>query len=51
MISPRPAREDEITSFHSMDYVECLQTLSSEEDSEKFEEEAEMYGLSKYFLY
>ena len=42
---PRPATEDELTSFHSRDYVEFVQQLSQSKDQEKLEEEGEQYGL------
>ncbi|KAK2172727.1 hypothetical protein NP493_931g00010 [Ridgeia piscesae] len=45
-VSPRPAREDEVTLFHSSDYVDCLKRLSAIEDDEKYDEEAEEFGLS-----
>ena len=45
LISPRPATEDELTSFHSRNYVEFVQQLSQSKDQEKLEEEGEQYGL------
>ena len=42
------AKEEDVLLFHSSDYVACLQTLSTDEDPEKYEEEAEMFGLSKF---
>ncbi|KAI0217672.1 Histone deacetylase 8 [Lamellibrachia satsuma] len=45
-VSPRPAREDEVTLFHSSDYVDCLKRLSAIEDDEKYDDEAEEFGLS-----
>ena len=44
-MSPRPAREDEVTLFHSSDYVDCLKRLSAIEDDEKYDDEAEEFGL------
>ena len=51
LISPRPAREDELNLFHSTDYLECLKRLSDEDDDEKHGEDAETYGLSKREYY
>ena len=50
LISPRPAREEELSLFHSEDYLECLKRLSNEEDEEKHGADAEVYGLSKIYF-
>ena len=46
IVAPRPATDEEITAFHSVAYIECLKSLSCEEDEEKYEEEADIFGLS-----
>ena len=46
LISPKPALQKDITRFHSGDYLACLKKLSETEDDEKYDEEAEAYGLS-----
>ena len=47
VISPRTVKDEDVELFHSPGYVECLRNLSQEDDVEKYDEEAEMYGLSK----
>ena len=47
IVLPRFASDDIIQTFHSTDYVECLKHLSACEDEEKYEHEAENFGLSK----
>lgn len=48
VISPRLASEQELTLFHSIDYVQCLKKLSEREDEEKYDDEAEVFGLSNH---
>ncbi len=47
LISPKPARQEQLRLFHSVDYIECLKKLSDEDDDEKHGEDAELCGLSK----
>ena len=48
LVSPRSANDEELSLFHSKDYIECLRTLSECEDEEKYDEDAEVFGLSKF---
>ncbi|KAJ9576402.1 hypothetical protein L9F63_006758 [Diploptera punctata] len=43
---PVPATEDDLTSFHSRDYIHFLQKMDECNDWEKFEEEQLEFGLS-----
>ena len=49
-VSPLPAREDEVTLFHSSEYVDCLKRLSAIEDDEKYDDDAEEFGLCEWEL-
>lgn len=49
VIEPRPATFDELSAFHSSDYLEFLKKISELEDEEKYDEEAQNYGLSMLF--
>ena len=48
LVKANPASMQDITRFHSGDYVSFLQKLSESEDKEKLQEEAEEYGLRKF---
>jgi hypothetical protein len=37
--------------FHAKDYIDFLSLLSRQTDEEKFDEESDQYGLSKYDNY
>ena len=48
VVPPRPAEEEEVTQFHSKDYIEFLQRINQQDDEEKIDPaDAEQYGLSK----
>ena len=38
---------DELCVFHSSEYLNFLQHLSSQEDTEKYDDDAQAFGLSK----
>ncbi|KAK3096748.1 hypothetical protein FSP39_002875 [Pinctada imbricata] len=46
VVPPRHATEKEILSFHSEEYVKFLHKVSQTDDDEKFEEEANQFGLT-----
>ncbi|KAK7108351.1 histone deacetylase 8-like [Littorina saxatilis] len=47
VVAPTQAAEEEVTKFHSRDYVEFLQRINQHEDVEKIDpEDAEQYGLT-----
>ena len=48
MISPTPASYDELTVFHDCEYIDFLKRISCVEDEEKYDEEAQQFGLSMY---
>ncbi|XP_013383573.1 histone deacetylase 8-like [Lingula anatina] len=45
VVPPKPATFEEICHFHSTDYIECLQRLCQDDDPDKYDEEAEEFGL------
>ena len=51
VIPPRQADDEDLKTFHSSEYVECLKRLSTCEDEEKFDEEAEVFGLCKFEMF
>ena len=44
---PLPTGKEELTAFHSQDFIDCLEKLNHEEDSEKDEELQMQFGLGK----
>lgn len=42
---PLPTGKEELTAFHSQDFIDCLEKLNHEEDSEKDEELQMQFGL------
>jgi len=48
IIQPRRATVHELSAFHSMDYIECLQKLTNCDDCEEMEETASDYGLGLF---
>lgn len=45
IVEPRQASAHELSAFHSLDYVKCLEKLASNCDDEEMEETAAEYGL------
>lgn len=45
VVKPRQASAHELSAFHSLDYVKCLEKLSSNCNDEEMEETAGEYGL------
>ncbi|XP_052245187.1 histone deacetylase 8-like isoform X2 [Dreissena polymorpha] len=45
-VQPTPASFEDLCKFHQEDYLEFLQKISQQEDIEKYDEEAQLYGLS-----
>ena len=48
MTSPSAASYDELTVFHDSDYIDFLKRISDVEDEEKYDEEAQQFGLSRF---
>ena len=46
--SPRAASYDELTVFHDSEYIDFLKRISGIEDEEKYDEEAQQFGLSRF---
>jgi acetoin utilization deacetylase AcuC-like enzyme len=45
--SPGTPSEEDLKLFHSEEYIGCLRRLSEMDDEEKYDEDAEIYGLSE----
>ena len=41
----------EVMTFHSEDYINFLKRINEQDDEEKYDEEAELYGLSRNILF
>ena len=48
MITPSPASYDQLTVFHDSEYVDFLKRITDVEDEEKYDEEAQQFGLSMF---
>lgn len=46
VVRPRPATYDQLTVFHDPDYIDFLKRITDVEDEEKYDEEAQQFGLS-----
>ncbi|XP_046578893.1 histone deacetylase 8-like [Haliotis rubra] len=46
VIPPREATASELLQFHSPEYVQFLEKISDQEDEEKYDQEAEQFGLT-----
>ncbi|XP_071078644.1 histone deacetylase 8-like [Haliotis cracherodii] len=46
VIPPREATASELLQFHSSEYIEFLEKISDQEDEEKYDQEAEQFGLT-----
>lgn len=40
---------EELSMFHSAEYLNFLANLNDQEDMEKYDEEAQQFGLSMFF--
>ena len=49
-MAPVAASDGELRSFHSAEYLECLQHLSQLDDSEKSVDNMEDFGLGKQVI-
>ncbi len=47
VLPPLPTGKEELTAFHSQDFIDCLEKLNHEEDNEKDEELQQQFGLGK----
>ena len=45
VVQPRRASVRELSAFHSLDYIECLAQLASDDECEEVEDVASEYGL------
>ncbi|ELU03635.1 hypothetical protein CAPTEDRAFT_148478 [Capitella teleta] len=45
VISPEAASKEDLKLFHSEDFIDCLRRLSDLDDEEKYDDDAESYGL------
>ena len=48
--SPLSATYDQLTVFHDPDYIDFLKKISDIDDEEKYDEDAQLFGLSMYSL-
>ncbi|XP_067674880.1 histone deacetylase 8-like [Haliotis asinina] len=46
LIPPREATASELLQFHSPEYIQFLEKISDQEDEEKYDQEAEQFGLT-----
>lgn len=49
ILPPREGQKEHLLSFHSEEYVDLLEFLNEEDDSEKWTEKKEEFGISKDF--
>jgi len=47
VVAPAAASDKELRMFHSAEYVDCLQRLSQLDDTEKYLDDLEEFGLGK----
>ena len=46
IVSPSPATYDQLTVFHDPEYIDFLKKITDIDDEEKYDEEAQQFGLS-----
>lgn len=50
VVQPRRASIRELSAFHSLDYIECLEQLANDNECEEVEDVASEYGLGMIAL-
>ena len=45
VVPPHHTTKEDLTVFHSQDFIDCLERLNQEDDSEKNEELKQQFGL------
>ena len=50
VVQPRQASVRELSAFHSLDYIECLEQLRNDNECEEMEDVASEYGLGTIAL-
>lgn len=51
VLNPLEGKKDHLLTFHSQEYVDFLEFLNDEDDSEKEQERKEEFGMSKFHQY